>query len=402
MSELLPPTLRREGDDLRFTWDTGASVIVRDIAAGGTNGPRGEVWARDDLLDVHLHAAMLNLLSTSSKKDFVRALAARDPARCWADMVEQVSVLATLAYREGEPLELLEPRRRPEAGQYAIDPLAPLGQPTLWYGDGKTLKSYLLEACCQAMVTGGLVAGLKARQLTPAFLDWEWDKDEQEDRLLRLGGEATIHYQRCIVPLAEQAKAIKRKLDRQGVDFIGIDSMGLACGGDPSLPEVALRFFSAVRYLEPTAVIVHHVPKAGKDPYGSVYIRNSTRAGWYFTRAAQPGEQSATIAVVNKWSNVGRLQKAIGVGFGFDDERYVTEIRRVDPGVVLRETGDLPAKDAIIAALAPGKMTVSAIEDATGLRGDIVRARLAELRKGNKAEKNGDEWFLLDSIHIVA
>ena len=392
------PEMRREGDDYIFCWEQeAAEVTVRDIGVG-RDGPRAEVWARH-LIAGHLHAAMLNLLSTSSKTGFVKAVLARDPGNNWADMVEQFSVLATEAYRQGEPLELLEPRRRPEAGQWAVNPLAQLGQITLFFGDGKTLKSYTAQACCRAMALEVELAGMRTTRLRPAFLDWEWDKAEHEDRLLRLGGDVTVYYQACTVPLQEQAKALKRKLDREGIDFIGVDSLGLACGGDPSKPELALPFFAALRYLGRTAIVVHHVPKGSKDPYGSVYIRNSARAGWYFVRVASPDEDSAKVALQHRWSNVGRLQKPIGLRFTFDDEVYTTEVSRTDPGPVLALTGDLPARELIVEMLKLGKAQTGDIVDATGLKAEVVRARLAELRRDNVAGKIEDEWYLLDTVH---
>lgn len=265
MPELPPPTLRREGDDLIFTWEqAGAQVLVRDLAIG-RDGPRAEVWARH-FPDVHLHVGMLNLLSTTSKANFIRAVSDRDGATDWADAIEQVGVLATEFHRAGEPLELLEPRRRPEAGQYAIEPLAPLGQPTLWYGDGKSLKSYALLAGCRAMSRGESLAGMQTTHLKPAILDFEWDKTEHDDRLLRLGGDADIYYRHCTGSLHEQVRSLRREFDRVNVDFLGIDGLGLACGGDPSNPEIALRFFSALRALERTAVVIHHTPNEAKNP----------------------------------------------------------------------------------------------------------------------------------------
>lgn len=392
------PELTREADDLIFQWAAdGVCVIVRDIASSASNGPRAEVWAQYIDGD-HLHAAMLNLLSTSSKRDFIKAAAGKAPQFNWAAAVEQFSVEAVRVYREGDPLEILEPRRRAEAGRYAVDPLAPLAQLTLWYGDGKTCKSYLLTAACRAMMTGTDVAGMRGADLTPAFLDWEWDQSEHADRLLRLGGDTTFFYQRCTVPLQDQAKALKRKLDRQRVDFIGVDSLGLACGGDPSDPKIALPFFSALRYLGRTAVVIHHVPKMSKDPYGSVYIRNSTRAGWYFARHASVDEDSAHVALVNRWSNVGRLQRPIGIRFLFDDAQYTTAVLRADAGEVLALTGDLEPKAAIerVLRLLP-LSTVEEIAAEIGAPPEKTRVHLSQLKRQKRVTNpERGKWALIE------
>lgn len=402
-----PPSLRVQGEDYIFEWsDAPISVTVRDISVG-RDGPRAEVWAVHTVAG-HLHAGMLNLLSTSSKQTFIKALLGRDDGTNWADAVEQFCLAAVEHYREGDELTLLEPRRRPESGRYAIQPLAPLGQPTLWYGDGKVLKSYLLLACCRAMVAGDTVAGMPvSAELFPAFLDWEWDDTEHSDRLLRLGGDVTFPYIRCSLPLVEQAKSLKRKLDKADVNFIAIDSLGLACGGDPSDPKIVLPFFAGIRYLGRTAVVIHHMSKdamrrRSSDPYGSPYIRNSARSGWHFSRVAEVGEESATVAIQHKWTNVGRLEMPHGVRFDFDEDEYSTSVSRTDARKIMAKTGELKLIERISMYLSQvGKSNIKSISEELDAKEDQVRARLNDLRGYGKAAKAGEDWYLLDTEHVV-
>jgi hypothetical protein len=383
-----------EGDDQVFTWqEQGVSVTVRSIVSG-RDGPRAEVWANHSVAG-HLHTSMVNLLSNTSKHNFVKAVSARDHGSNWAEIVEQVSVLATQKFRAGEPLDVLEPRRRPEAGQFAVRPIIPKGTTTLWYGDGKSAKSYTLEAACYAMATGTALAGLVAEHMTPSFLDWEWDKSEHEDRLLRLGGETTLFYRRCNVPLHEQAKAIKRELDRVGVDFVGIDSLGMACGGDPADAEVALRFFEAVRFLGRTAVVVHHVPKEKKDPYGSAYIRNSARSGWFFSRVATAGEDELCVALIHRWTNTGKQEQPIGLQYTFCDETYTTDIQRTEAKPLMRVAGELSKKQAIESVLAEHsglelwEITAMLDEDK-----DRIAVHLSQMKKQGRLVNEDGKWYL--------
>ena len=385
----------REGDDLVFTWESlSAQVTVSDITSG-RDGPRAEVRARH-LIAGHLHAAMLNFLSTSSKSTFIKAVLARDPQNNWADLVEQFSVMATEVHREGEPLEVLEPRRLPEAGRFAVDPIVPLRQVTGLLGDGKTLKSYTAAASCRAMMLGVPFASMPTTKLVPAYLDWEWDKEEHEDRLLRLGGDVAFFYRRCTVPLQEQAKAIKRELDRNGIEFIVIDSLGLACGGDPSKPEIALGMFSAIRYLDRPAAIIHHTPKGRPaESFGSAYIRNSLRSAWFFLRSASPEERTATVALQHAWTNTGRMQRSIGLEFTFDDEAYTTTVRRTDPRPILQLAGGMTKKNAIIAFLegAPGA-EVQDIATALGEDAGKVSVHLSQLKKQGRVSNQQRQWAL--------
>ena len=371
MPDLPAPTLHREGDDLIFTWEqAGISIEVRDMTLG-RDGPRAEVWARQ-VVGGHLHCGMLNLLSTSSKAGFIKAVLGRDSGSNWADAIEQVGVMATEVYRKGDPLEVLEPRRRPDAGRYAISPLAPLGQPTLWFGDGKTLKSYVLLASCLAMSGSTTLAGMETTALRPALLDWEWDRAEHEDRLLRLGGDAgDVYYRHCKAPLYEQIRPLCRELDRAGIDIIGVDSLGFAAGGDPSDPEVALRFFGALRALERTAIVTHHIPKETKEPFGSVYIRNSARAGWLFQRSAVIGENQAVVAIRHKWTNTGHLEQPIGLAFAFDELAHTTTVARTDARDVAMLAEGLSGPEKCWLALEK-PMSTSDLAELTGLKPDTV------------------------------
>ena len=76
------PQLTRDGDDYLLTWSDGLQAEVRYISQG-KDGPRGEVRISSKLVG-HLHLAMLNLMSSSSRDMFRRALertASRAPAR---------------------------------------------------------------------------------------------------------------------------------------------------------------------------------------------------------------------------------------------------------------------------------------------------------------------------------
>jgi hypothetical protein len=389
LTDLAVPTVRQEGDVYVFVWDgLNVELEMRDIATG-RDGPRAEVWARDRTLG-HLYGGMVTLLSTSSKQTFTKAVVGRDESTNWALLIEQASMIAVQKFRDGEPFELLEPQRRPAAGSYAVRPLAPAGQPTLWYGDGKAAKSYVLVASLRAMTLGEPLAHMAVPQrFTPAYLDWEWDKDEHADRLLRLGGDVTFLYRHCSAPLAEQAKAIRRELDRNGIEIIAIDSLGLACGGDPKEPDIALRFFAAIRHLGRTAIIIHHTPKGSRDPFGSAYIRNSARSGWLFTAQQRADEPVTKVALRHRWTNSGRLQPDFGLTLTFDDDAYTTRIQSSDPKDVT--VGGLRTR--ILELLEPSSgMTITEICDALPDedRGNI-KSQLTQMHKAKTPKVMNDD-----------
>ncbi len=346
MEAIKAPDVRQEGRDIHLSWNgLLVEATVSDIISA-RDGPKAEVWVRHKTAG-HIHGAMLNLMSTSGRVTFTKALVTRDPSTNWEEVVEQICILSTKMYREGEPLTLLEPRRRPEAGRFAIAPLLPIGQPTLWFGDGKSGKIMMALAAARAIRLGQSLAQCAVpAPLNIAYLDWEWDQDEHEDRLLRLGGDVTLFYRRCTAPLIDQARQLERQLSRAKIDIVVVDSLGFACGGNIKDPEPVLGFFAAVRTLAPTALIVHHVAKDSKEPYGSVYIRNSVRSAWYVLRGMLPEAGVLRCAFKHNAANSGQLQADMAFKLTFDEEAYTTTVEREDVGNVpeLAEGKSIKAK----------------------------------------------------------
>jgi len=396
--QIAPPVLKREGTEYIFHWETQElKAIVRDVTSG-RDGPRAAVEVRDALSGALLHAAMLNLLSTSGRQTFVKELLAADPGNNWRILTQQFCYLAVEAYREGDPMTLLEPRRRPASGQFAVRPLLPIGQTTIWFGDGKSGKSYLALAACRAMMLGGALAGMEAQPMAVAYLDWEADEAEHADRLLRLGGDVTIFYRQCAAPFVQQASRIKRDLDRQQIEFVVIDSLGLACGADINQAEPVLQFFSALRSLGRTALVIHPVPKEKRDQlFGSIYVRNSARSAWLVVRSSLPEPAGFSAGLHHKATNTGPLERARAVRFTFDEDAYTTEVEPTDRAAVPELAEGMSAASRILGLLASsGRQMLADVAEALDMPETTARARLNELRQARRTEHFEDgTWGLL-------
>ncbi len=386
------PTLTRDGDDYLLTWADGLQAEVRYISQG-RDGPRGEVRISSRLVG-HLHQAMLNLMSSSSRDTFRRALERRDSEVDWQARIEQVCVLVVEAYRAGDPLSLLEPQLRDAKEAYFLDPLIPTGVPTLLYGDGATGKSYIANAISRSMALGIPFAGMSARESTVAYLDWEWDEEEHSDRLFRLGSDVTYFYRQCTVPLAMQTRVLSRLLDKNGIDFLIVDSLGYACGGDIRDPDVVIAFFTALRQLGRTCLVVHHVPKENKEPYGSVYIRNSVRSAWYLLRSTLPEEGGFAVALQHNKSNRGQKQQPIGLQFTFTETE--TKIVRTDAQKIPELAEGMSLRERIFSILKDQPMKAEDIVDALGARKAQVAARLTDLKQAQKVTNVSGLWAILE------
>jgi len=371
------PEYRQEGEDHIFHWHQLAlTVTVSNVRMTGL-GPKGEVDIWTETMG-HLHEAGLLLTSTSGKTGLAKAMERRVNSIDWSDVVETIAWKSHAAFKEGEPLEVLLPERRPESGRFAVHPLFPEGQPSLLFGDGKTGKSLLALGCCLAMALGQPLAGMTTAAHRPAFLDWEWEKAEHADRLLRLGqgngfDDCALTYRRCSAPLQSQAQSLKRKLDQAKIDYLVIDSLGLACGGNPNEPDIALAFFGAVRYLNRPCIIIHHVTKepGAKKPFGSAYIRNSARTGWRVSRGAEGEAGTLNLALTHEWTNTGQIEAAIGLRLTFDEVAYTTVIERTEAKPVLRSAGEMNKKQQVL----------SVIEEHPGMEAWEIAAQLDDVKE---------------------
>ncbi len=391
---LPPPEMKREGQDIVFTWAIeGAQITVKDITITGRDGPRAEVWARDTTVG-HLHVGMMNLLSTTSKHTFIKAVIARAPGTNWSDAVEQACVLAVEEHREGESLQLLVPEFREGGRDYAVAPLVPMGLPTLLFGDGGCGKSYLSLAIARAIALGEPLAGMTAAEYRPAYLDWEWGEEEHAERLYRLGGgDITLLYQACRTSLVSQVRALGRKLDKEEVNFLIIDSLGLAAGGDPREPDVVLSFFGALRELGRTALVVHHVPKDSKEPYGSVYIRNSVRSAWYMVRSQARNNGEFLAALRHRKTNFSGFEKDIGLRFRFTEDR--TEIESTDARSVPELSDGSPLRQRIYDLLDGAEpQAANDIAVALDVPASQVSVRLSEMKRSETVVNVSGAWAL--------
>ena len=82
-----------------------------------------------------------------------------------------------------------------------------------------------------------------------------------------------LHYLSCRAPLVIEADRIRRYCDTHQIDFVGVDSVGLACDGKLIDDDIAIRFHRALATLPPS-LCAAHVPKSASRP-----TRKASRSG---------------------------------------------------------------------------------------------------------------------------
>jgi hypothetical protein len=284
-------------------------------------------------------------------------------------------------------------------GVYAIDPIVLADSPTIWFSDGGVGKSLLALAACCAMTGMGEYVGMTARQTRRvAYLDWEWDAAVHKGRLEQILGSAAasspILYRRMSAPLHDQIEQLLIMIEEHGVDFVVIDSAGMACGDDPETSRTAIRFANAVRQLGVGSLWLTHITKNGSTdhPFGSVYWHNTARSTWYLARDETSGIGGSVIGFFNRKSNSDGIHKPLGFALTFDAGRIYIEPQSLGDNPVLARK--LSMKDQILGALRFGPMTLPELADKIDAPKATVKVRLAELRTAGSVANDDGLWSL--------
>jgi hypothetical protein len=316
---------------------------------GETHAEIAVYWS-DPVDPLAMLRTRLNLVSLTARDRLATALSKRTDALGldWRTMLDQAVRWSLEHYRRGDPGLLLRDAEELSAGADALTdpPLLEADGLSILFGDGGSLKSWVGLACAASLQAGTSYIGglgvLAARRV--GYLDWEWSARRHRRRLLQLCGPdmPEVAYIRCSRPIHEERDRLRRFIRHYGLDYGIVDSVGLACGGEPESAEVATRFVNAVGDLFPAGLGIAHVTKAAADkppdkPFGSAYWHNSARRTWYARSVAEPGARGATVGLYNRKANDGPIALPMALAF---------EWREDGVSIERQDVRDIPELDA--------------------------------------------------------
>ena len=97
---------------------------------------------------------------------------------------------------------------------------------------------------------------------------------------------------------------IQNKIQETHTDVVIIDSLGASVGADLNATEPAFQFFTALRQLPVTPLIIAHTAKdinnKRKTVYGNAYYSNEARVTWEITKQQEPDSSELTISLFNR------------------------------------------------------------------------------------------------------
>lgn len=351
-------------------------------------------------------SGVINLAAPTTRRNHARALG-EIVSIPWNDILEVAYCKLTEALLEGEPAVPIRPSPK-TSHPYIVSGFLPEGMETLLWGPGGAGKSWLALALAYHVFTGEPFLGKKIIKTgCTLYLDWETNQQEISRRLhLLLGDDSNslfeqdfLYYKRLDLPLADSLDAIYGIITEVNPVFVVIDSMARAIGGNMLEEESVSSFFSSVRSMGRTALIIHHPTKAvlnrGQEStfYGSAYTLWMPRSVWKLdTRLALDGQTIAGILTQVK-TNIGRKQPPIAFKMRIEPWELV-------PASLDEVRGNMPISDRIKSLLQrKGKLTTQEIANELDLTPDTTRRTLNRLKTKSLVDKD-DEGFWYIPVEI--
>ena len=392
----------------QFVWkaEQVSIVVERLVEEKATLTAELTITSQSPAIMGHLHQARLNLTSTVSRASLVRALTERANHLPWADIIEQACLLTLRKHREGEPVLNLAKVQPPESVSYRVDPMLVEGKPNLIYGAGGVGKTYIALWLATLVATGEPDGGMNPERGNVLYLDYETDGDELAFRLrqitagLTLNDPPTITYRFCYQPLAYDIAEVQRLCAVYGVDLVVVDSAAPACGGNPESSDEALRFFTALRSLRVTSLILAHKTKAeasakasASGPFGSVFWFNMPRSIWELYSKQTPTDGTMEWGLFHRKHNQGKLHAPLGLRGSFSEEQHSLTMRSIKVADVpeLEEKLSLPAR--VAHALTHGSRSLQELQDELGV--PLSDLSIVFSRNKGRFLKVGDRYGLL-------
>ncbi len=407
---LTTPTFDRHGDEFSLRWSDHEVELWLMAAAENSHGIHAELAVKHS--GVEIHWGRLNLVSTSGREAVVKKLAAVESAVPWRLMLERACRVTAAAMRKGAPTILL--RARPATGpRYLIEPVLPLGETSILFGDGGSGKGFTAVEMALATKTGAtLPGGLRALHRGEVlYLDYEGDAGELEDRFYRaarglgVSGDG-IHYRRMTRALADEAALLRAEISRLGITLVVVDSVAPAAGPEPEGADAANRTMNALRSFgnDVTRLVIAHMTHlsaqqkaGGARPFGSVFYWNLARSVWELRRSDDDGGDDLVVGLYHRKANRGRLHPPIGLRFAFGPDAII--LHRADlgeaPDLLARASLPQRIRTVLVSGAQPAEVITAALEGASE---DTVRRTLRRLAgRGQvlRLEDNGQvRWGL--------
>ena len=390
------PQLEQRAGVYHLTWKDEQIVARVDRLHTERAGVYGELLLRTTIPagPSHLHGPVhFNFISTSARAQLVRHLHTVIEAN-WTALLEQTCYLVVEGHRKGNPAIHIPDHTMPDALGMRINPIIAEKQPTLFFGEGDSLKSFFATYVAVITCLGIPHAGLTPEPGRVLYLDYETDIDTFWERvhLITTGLDKPLpeglFYRHMVEPVAAEFPRLNTIVSEQDISLVVVDSAAPATL-EPENAEVVTSFFASLRALGPTSLVIAHMTKVAKGdyPFGSSFWRHLPRSNFHIR--ADRNQDDVAIVLRHTKSNNGKRLQPLGFKFHFEPDSVTVE--RVSPADYDDLKDTLPVWQRIAIALKNGQMDSRAIAEEIGISDNNVRAVLSRYQDQHFV-KMGNQW----------
>ena len=357
----------------------------------------------------HLRAARLNLTSLTSRNAFAKSLLSRDKSLDWDLIIEAICIATLDEFRQGSPVVALDGTlAKDETARWVVQDLIQTHNPTLVYGPGASGKSFLAQFLA-TIISNNITAnaaGLQVQKpLRTLYLDYETDEAELDGRLAMirrgLGIEASHHnilYRSMTRGLADDVENLQAYQREHGIEFLIIDSMNAACGGEPENARTILNTFNALKSIVTadgkslSSLIIDHTNR-NDQIYGSESKRDRARLLFRCKKAQADNSDRIQLGLFLEKTNNTPMIKPMGFEILFNGNSITVKRQDIKTSP-LEEYMKIP--DRIANALSRyGKLSAEEIAEEIGKEESHVKKELSYGKKAGKFIQLADrKWAL--------
>lgn len=327
----MKPTIETRVDGYIFSWDDNeikAKINRVDVHSDGR--VTGELTISRSGGAIIMPAFQHNFSTEQTRAKLAKSLTEKDSTIDWRAVIDQLSHHVQELARIGEPIQKLPTNENVKEPEFLVSPLIYKNLPNVFYGEKGVNKSTLaifLYTCVTLPWWDNPIGLAVPDEPTPALiLDWETEADivQWSASKLQRGMDLPpfeINYRRCALSLRDDLEQIQNHIANNGIKMVIIDSLGAAAGGDLKTPEVALNFFTSLRKLKVTSLIIAQTSKnedGKKRIFGSTYFEYYARNIWEIRKSQLCDDNSSDIALFHYGSNLSGKQKPIGISFHYN------------------------------------------------------------------------------------
>lgn len=405
------PQITKKIGGYLFDWqEEKIAINVNHIRTNSDGEIKGEISVTTTLPGYapHLHQARYNFSSSRSRSELNKQLSSVCKEVEWQGILEQLSVYTTENVRAGEPVLELWPNADATPPEYLLYPFIVKNYPSILFGDPGSFKSNLsiLFMAIMSIPWKENPVNLIApnRMVKGIYFDWETDSATINWQMtcFQNGMDIPIFpisYRRCALPLADDVEQIAKAIYDSNAEVSIIDSVALACGGELNEAGTVLRFFSALRSLNTTSLLLAHTSKdqqtKKKTIYGSIFFEAQARSVWEIRKVQEAGDNEIDLGLFNrKPPPFQKIHKPLGYKVRFEDTQTIVSPQ--EPKTVAEFIERMGTQDRIVALLRGGAMSAQEIMEQLEISRANVDQALKRIRDKGLIIPVGDKkWGLV-------